>query len=549
MNRMSENPSNPSEIAEQAAVINPRLRPVIYAATSVLLIFTQGLGMNFVPVNLPQLAGAFGATTTEMNWFVAAYMAPFASMTLILIKVRTQFGLRRFAEPSIVVFVVASLLHLIPHNIYSGMAVRFLAGMVGPAISSLGFLYMLEAFPPALKRTWGFSMALTCSLSMPMVARLISPPLLDIGGWQALYAMDVGLALLALAAIYRLPLTTIQRAKVLHWKDAITFPLIAIGFGLLAVVFTMGRQPDYWWLESPWLGWCAAAALVAIGAAAVIEVHRDTPLVNVRWLLSGEMLRFALVALVFRIVLSEQTTGAAGLFQSIGLLNEQSRGLYLVILAGMAAGGLVSGAILKPERIRRIHMLSLLCICAGACMDGQATSLTRPENMYMSQALIAFGSVLFLPSVMTAGIAAALKRGPTYITSYIVVFLFTQNLGGLMGSSFLNTFVTIREKFHSSLLVERIVMADPLVAGRVSQLSAAYGRVLTDGVLLKAEGLALLSQQTTREAYILAYNDVFLAISVIAGAALAVLLLRSAYIQLKMKFFLPTNKTGEPVSC
>ena len=51
---------------------------------SVLLALTQGLGMNLIAANLPQIQGSLGATTTEATWLVAAYMAPNVSLSLAL---------------------------------------------------------------------------------------------------------------------------------------------------------------------------------------------------------------------------------------------------------------------------------------------------------------------------------------------------------------------------------------------------------------------------------------------------------------------------------
>lgn len=522
-------PSAPESPAPPPA--KPFAVAAAYVAAAALLIGTQGLGMNFVAANTNQIQGAFGAMQLEINWLIAAYMAPNVSLTLILTKVRTQFGLRRFAELGICIFVTASLLHLFAHDLHSAIGVRFLAGMAASPISTLGFLYMLEAFPPARKMSWGLSLTLTCSAITPTLARLISPMLLDIGQWQGLYTMAIGLALISLAVIFYLPLTPIPHAKVLQRLDFISYPLIAIGFGLLAVILVMGRL--VWWLEAPWIGWCLALAILSLGLAVAIEINRETPLLNVRWLMSREMLHITAVLLVFRIVLSEQTSGALALFQNLGLLNEQSRGLYLVILLASLCGGLVCGATLKPERVPLLHGVALLCICAGAFMDSQATNLTRPDNMYLSQALIGFGGALFLPPAMLTGLMAALRQGPIYITSFIVIFLFTQSLGGLIGSAFFGSFVTLREKFHSSLLVEHFSLSNPAVAERLRQLSAAYGKLLTDGQLLNAEGVDLLAQQASREANILAYNDAFLLIAVMAGTALGGLIIHLFYTRLR----------------
>ena len=81
------------------------------------------------------------------------------------------------------------------------------------------------------------------------------------------------------------------------------------------------------------------------------------------------------------------------------------------------------------------------------------------------------------------------------------------------------TFQTIREKYHSHELVQQIVMTDPIVAQRVAGTARAVSGVVGDPALRGAEGGALLSLQVSREANILAYNDVFLAIGLLACLA------------------------------
>lgn len=509
------------EVTEEPGI--PTRRMIACIATSALLWSAQGLGMNLIAANTSQISGALGATTNETMWLVAAYMAPNVSLTMLLTKVRNQFGLRRFTEIGIALFVAVSCLHLFVQDLHAALVVRFLAGVAASPMSTLGFLYMLEAFPQSKKLSWGLSLALTCTTLSAPLARIISPALLDLGLWHGLYLMEAGVALIAMAAVHRLPLTPIPHTKMLHPLDAVSYPLVATGFGLLAVVMVMGRYE--WWLEAPWIGICLALSALCITVAAAIEIHRETPLLNIRWLTSPEILHVAAILLVFRLVLSEQTSGAFGLFQTLGLLNDQSRSLQVVILLASITGGITCGMLLKPGRDAAFHAVALLCIMAGAFMDGHATSLTRPGQMYLSQALIAFGGMLFLPPAMLTGLMHTLKQGPTFITSFIAVFLFTQSLGGLMGSALFGSFVTLREKFHSARLVEDVVLTDPLVAARVKQLGGAYGHVLTDPALTNAEGIALLAKQATREATVLAYNDAFLAISALAALALAGLVL------------------------
>jgi len=493
---------------------------------SLLFSLTQGLGMNLVAANLPQLQGPLGATTNEVTWLIAAYMAPNVSLSLILVKVRAQFGLRNFAELSILLFVLVMLLHIFVRDLQSALIVRFFSGIAASPISTLAFLYMLEPLPPAKKLSVGQPLVLTnIALGAPL-ARLISPDLLMMGDWHGLYLFEIALAMMCFAAVYLLPLTPPPRAKVIHWLDVVSYLFIAAGFGLIAMVFSLGRV--YWWFEAPWLGVMLALGIASLTCAVVIELNRETPFLDIRWLTSKEIVHLAGMLFIFRLVLSEQTSGAFAFFQALGLQNDQMNTLSLIIIGSSIAGGLAYLAVFKPGRETAIQMASFAFLLAGALMDSQATSLTRPEQMYVSQALIAVAGVLFLPPAMAAGMSMALQRGPTFILNFIVVFLSTQSLGGTIGSALMGTFITWRTRFHFQHLVENLTWTNPLVTQRIGQLAGAYGRVITDRTLLNAEGVSLLGQQVTREATVLAYNDAFLAIALLAAFALMAMILHLA---------------------
>lgn len=521
----------PAPAAPPPFVPKPPLLAACYIGAAVTLSLAQSLGMNLIASNIQQIQGSIGATVTETTWLLAAYMAPNVSLSLALIKIRTQYGLRNFAELSLLGFVVACLLNLFISDLQSALVVRFMSGIVAAPISSLAFLYMLESFPPEKKLNVGLPMALTTILLGPPLARLISPALFDIGGLHAVTMFELGMAMIAFALVYMLPLSPQPRAKVIEKLDIVSYLLIATGFGSVAIVLVLGRL--YWWLEAPWIGMLLVLAIACVTAASVIELNRKNPLLDIRWLASPPILHFAGVLLIFRLVLSEQTLGSSSLFQALGLTNDQTRSVYWAILAASIAGGVTCAMAMRHGKEDRIHAVALVLIAVGAFMDSRATSLTRPEHVYLSQAIIAFAGALILPPAMKSGLMSALKKGPNYILSFIIVFLTTQSLGGLLGSAVFTTFVTIREQFHHNVLVEHIALTDPLVAQRVAQLGGAYSRVITDKGLLNAEGLQLLSQQATREANVLAYNDAFLLIAWIALAALVLLLAHTAIVALR----------------
>jgi hypothetical protein len=219
--------------------------------------------------------------------------------------------------------------------------------------------------------------------------------------------------------------------------------------------------------------------------------------------------------------LSEQTSGAVGFLTVVGLGPDQLHGLFVVILLAMIAGTAVSAFTLNMEKLNKPIAIALGLIAVGAFIDSHATVLTRPAQLYLSQAMIAFASAMFIGPALMIGISRVLQQGKQNLISFIVMFSVLQNVGGLAGSALTGTLQIVREKYHSNQLAADIVASDPQVTQRLAQLSGAYAHTLTDPALLKAEGVALLGRQVTQQANVLAYDDVFRVIAVLAALGCA----------------------------
>jgi MFS family permease len=495
----------------------------IYSLASLTFGLAQGMGNYIVSSNLQAVQATFGATTNEAMWLMAGYSSTSMTASLLLWKLRTQFGLRLVAKIVLVVLVLLALAHVVVTSLEAAVLLRAVAGFAGAILNTLAFLYILEALPPKHKLTTGIALGLIGSQIAVPLSRLISPRLLEIGFWPQLNLVELALSLMCLAWILVLPVTPPPRAKVFDRVDAISLPLMVVGLGLVAVVLSLGRY--YWWLEAPWLGVCLALGIGMLAVLVAIELNRERPLVNLHWLSSSDMILFGGSMFFARFVLSEQTTGTVGFFQNLGLLNEHMTGMLWVIFAATLAGFLGVSLINKPENRPAIHIVALSMITVGAWLQSHGTNLIRPQDVYLSQALVAFGGAIFLPPAVGWSFGHTLKWGIQHLTSFFAVFLASQNLGGLLGAAGLGTFMTVREKFHSSQIVESLTLVDPIVAQRIQQYSASYAHVLGDPALRDAEGLVLLGQVATREAYVLAYNDLFLAVSVVSALCLLGLLI------------------------
>ncbi len=503
----------PSMPGSPAILLHPVPVRIAYACVAVLVGLTGGLGNALFIANLPSIQGDLGLTPSEAAWLPAAYFMVNVSANLLMIKFRQQYGLRRFAEIGLSLYALLSIAHVFVEGLEMAIVVRAASGLAAATTSSLGLFYMLQAFrkadlPKAVILGFGIS-----QLGTPL-AWLMSPALLDMGEWHRLYVFESGLALCSLAAVVVLKLPLGERIKVFEPLDFLTFALLAPALALIAAVLAQGRI--LWWTEAPWLGYALIAALLLICIAFMIEHHRRNPLLHTRWLGTAEMLRFAFGALMLRLLLSEQNYGAVGLLQTLGMGAQQLQPLYAVILLGLTMGITGSAMTFSPAMAFPQILLSIVLIAIGSFLDVDATSLTRPHDMFLSQGLLAFASGMFLGPLLITGIGRALRNGPNYLVTFIVLFTMTQSLGGLAAPALFGTYQVMREKYHSSHLTEQVVPGDPRVAARLQAQTQALASRQGDPRLRQAQSAAQLSQMATREANVLAFNDVFRLIGMLA---------------------------------
>lgn len=515
-----------TDAAPPPPVVHPPLpvpRALAYMGASVMLALSQGLGQGFVSANIPQFAGDLGTTTTQASWLVAAYMIPRASLPLLLIKIRTQYGLRRFAELGIIAYVVVAFASVWISDFRSAVVVQTLSGAAAAPLSTLAFLYMLEPLPQHWKMRLGLPAAMAVMMSGPTLARVVSPALIGDGGLTGVHLTALGMAMVSLMLVFRLPLRPVPHQKVIQALDFVSFALIGFGFAGLTIGFVMG--PIHYWTDAPWIGMLLAASAGSLAVAVALELNRAAPLLDIRWLVSPAMLHLTATLFLFRLILSEQSAGAPRMFQALGVAPAQMTGLFAVIVAASLLGGLACVAWMRPSRVPALHLTALLLIAAGAFMDAQATIDTRPQQMIVSQALIGFAGMLFLPPAMMAGLVQALARGPQYLLSFVIVFISTQSLGGVLGSGLFTTFINHRQAAHYATLTEQLAASDPATLQAIARAAAALTAAIPDAAARRAQAVQQVAQEASAQSWVMAYNDAYALTALIALAVASALVL------------------------
>ena len=472
------------------------VRRYAYLIVALVVGIAAQLGNALITVNLLNIAGSMGVTLSDATWLSSMFVAANASANLLLIRGRIRFGIPLITHTLLLVYAGATVVQLTMPGFHTALLVRVASGAVATALSTITVYCMLQVVPPKA-RPLALLIAISISQLAVPIARLFPVTMLTIGEWQGLHLVELGITLTVIAALAAVPLPPSIRGPGFEPLDFLTFALVFPGMVLLCGSLGAGRY--LWWTDTPWIGWALAGSLVLFTLAFLVEHHRSRPLLLTRWIGSADMLRFAAVALLVRFALAEQTYGAVGLLASGGLNNDQMHTLFLIVLAAMVCGILVACLTLRPNGIPYQVMAAALIIAAGAWFDTYSTNLTRPQQLYVSQALLGFGACLFVGPAVLFGFARVLQLGQNYLISFLVLFAVSQNVGGLLGSAVLGSYQVMRTRAHAQALSEHLVASDPLVAARLAQ-----------------QGGAGLYAALQREAAILAFNDVFQLVAMIA---------------------------------
>ena len=203
-----------------------------------------------------------------------------------------------------------------------------------------------------------------------------------------------------------------------------------------------------------------------------------------------------------------------------GRQEEAARHVHLVlrvahdqpdVAVGQALGLATTLTLLTPQRIPYLLMGATAAIAVGAWLDTHSTNVTRPHQLILSQALIGYGTMLFIGPALAYGFLRMLERGPGHLVTFIVLFSTTQNIGGLAGSALLGSYQVISTRAHALALAERVLPSDP----------QAFAQLQNGGTALRAA--------LAREASILAFNDVFRLVMAIALLTLGYLVYIRTY--------------------
>jgi len=246
---------------------------LIVVCTALALVVAAVASLN---VALPELARDTDATQTQLQWIVDSYALVFAALLLPAGALGDRFGRRGMLIAGLVIFGLSSMAAFWLDAPGWLIALRAVSGVGAALIMPVTLSTITSVFPPEERGravgTWAGVAGGGAILGL-----LVSGALLERFSWNAVFAINVVLAVVALVGtIAVVPSTSDPDHAAIDPIGAVSSAL-----GLAALIFAI--------IEGPVRGWTDAAVVAAFavgvaGLAAFVlwELRRDQPMLDPR---------------------------------------------------------------------------------------------------------------------------------------------------------------------------------------------------------------------------------------------------------------------------
>jgi EmrB/QacA subfamily drug resistance transporter len=390
--------------------------------------------MASLNVAIPDLVRSTHASQTQLEWIIDAYLLVFSVLLLPSGALGDRYGRRRALIVGLLVFGTASAVAM---TASSANELIFLRGLIGLGASLVmpATLSTITGTFPSDERTKAVSVWAAVAGGSAILGLLCSGILLQWFSWQAAFAVNVVLAVVALAGTFRfVPESSQPDAPALD-KGGALFSTV----GLVALVYSIIEAPDVGWLTARTLGGIGIG-LVALAGFVLYEYRQEHPLLDPR-LFANRHLSAGSLSICIQFFAFFGFT-----FVSLQYL-EGVRG-YSPLVAAVAvlplSGTMMPAARLTPRLVarygaRRICVTGLVLVAVGLVVISRITPYSSYFLMLAGLMPLGVGMGAAMTPA-TSAITEALPQAQQGVGSALNDL--SREVGGALGTAVIGSIVT-----------------------------------------------------------------------------------------------------------
>jgi MFS transporter, DHA2 family, multidrug resistance protein len=488
----------------------------LIAVSIILGPILEVLDSSIVNVSLPHMQGSFSAGVDEVAWVVTSYLVANGIMIPMTGWISARFGRKRYFMLSLFSFVCASAMCGAAHSLGQMIVFRLIQGLAGAAMVPSSQAIMMETFPPEEQQlamaTWGVGM---------MVAPVIGPTLggwiTDNWNWRWNFYINVPLgvvALIMLSAFVHDP-AYLRSRRVGGKVDWFGIVCLVLWLGLLQIVCDRGQRAD--WFSSPWVIWATGLSGLAMILLVFHELHFPDPIIELHILKIRQFSSAVVVVVLLSFILFGSGFLNPVFLQEFMGYTAWRAGLVMLprALAGMVSM-LLAGQISRAgyDNRRLIGVAFAIVALALWRMSGWNLDVSISRIMLDSFVLGA-GLGLSFPILSAAALSSIRRENMGYAAS---LFNMTRNTGAAVGIAYLTNMLLTRQQIHQAYLVQHFSVFDAWRMTNAPFFAPGSPRFhfVQQLVTGQRQGLGLVYHAIQQQSAMLAFNDIYRMLAVIA---------------------------------
>lgn len=482
--------------------------------------FMAILNIQIVGSSLGDIQGAIGAGSDDGAWITTAYLV--AEIVVIPVSgwLSKVFSLRTYLLTNIVLFTVLTAACAFAQNLEQMIVLRALQGFAGGVLIPLAFSIILTMLPPS-KHPVGMAIYSLSAIFAPAIGPAIGGYFSETFGWQSLFFISVPPGIIMTVMMWISLEKTPRQWHLLKQGDWAGVVTMAVGLGALETVLEEGNKND--WFGSNFIVYLSLISAFSLLAFVVVQLKRRNPLLNIRLLAQRNFGLGSLANFVFGIsVYGWVFTVPAYLAQAQGYSAMQIG--QVMIWLGLPQLVLIP---FVPMLMKRVdpRLLAGFGFALFALGTWQTTALYADfagPQFLLGSLMRAVAQVMVMTPLAAMAITGLKKEDAP---SASALFNMMRNMGGAIGIALLQTMLSKREQFHSSINTEHVGLLEAQTRMRIDSLSRYFlTHGLADAELARHEAIVAIGRTIRHQSFFQAFGDIIMAQSLALALAVIIIL-------------------------
>lgn len=501
-----------------ATTSTPAGRPWLGILAVLFGAFISTLNSRVSVFGLADIRGAVHAGFDEGAWIVTTQTTGQMLVTPLAIWAASIYGPRRILIWGACLF--ATVEAILPFSTTLGQILcwQFLSGIGSGTFIPLALPIVLRSMPP---RYWAYGIAvfaLNLELSLNISASL-EAWYIDHGGWQLIFWQNVPLALAMIFCLEKgLPREPVP--KDVRYPRLFGAVTMSIGLALVYAALDQGNRLD--WLSSGIIGGLLIGGLMLIATALLYLRFLPSDWFHLGKGLAWPLPMLLLLVMVVRLMILSTSYLIPQFLVLVRSYRAFEVGEALIWIAiPQLITAPLAAILLRRLDSRWVASFGLITVAIACSMVANGlTAEWGPSQFLGTQLLQALGQSMALSGILFTGV---LHMRPDIQLTFGGLIQIARLLGGEVGLAMTETLMRVGEQRASNHLGQHVVAGSTETLARLQHYAGAI-RAMTPSGDIAPRATALLAGAIRQAANVQAMIDCFLAIALVACAALLILL-------------------------